>query len=646
MKRKTIIAASSIAVSLLCSILVVSGAWATDPVGEPGRSSGKKNPLKNVYFGEQHLHSYWSADAFATGSRQKPEDAYRWAMGETITLTTTKEKIKKSTPYDFVALTDHAEYLGVFPSFSDPKNPVSKTKAAQMFIHPDPNNPLAGANAVIKSFKSGVPIPDFVGPQTIRDMWKAHVAFANKYNKPGKFTALIAYEWTSIPNSQNLHRNVFFRGDTGPDAPFTAFDSVDPEDLWTYLENQRTAGLDTFAIPHNGNVSNGLMYAPTNYRGDPIDERYAKRRALNEPLTEMIQTKGASETHPLLSPNDEFASFETQFKNLISTATPSKVKHGYIRQALTDGLLHEQRLGTNPFKFGIVAGADVHSGISENEEWNWHGAHGGQDDTPKKRLDPKPNSSGEQGYIVGSAGATAVWAEENTRAAIFDAMKRKETYGTSGPLIRLRFFGGWDYRKDIDKDKNFVKEAYANGVPMGGDLAAAPKGAKGPKFAIWALKDPESGNLDRIQVIKGWVELGVPQEKIYDVALSDDRKADPITGYVKPVGNTVNIKEATYTNDIGDSQLSVTWQDPDFDPKLPTVYYVRVLEIPTPRWSTYDAKKLGVEPPKGVPATIQERAWSSPIWYTPPPVKMAKAPATGGHGNPIPEGKAIKAHGQ
>jgi hypothetical protein len=324
------------------------------------------------------------------------------------------------------------------------------------------------------------------------------------------------------------------------------------------------------------------------------------------------------------------------FPNLISTSTPSKVKHGYVRQALTDGLLHEQRLGANPFKYGFVSGADVHSGYSGNEEWNWHGAHGAQDDTPKKRLDPKPNSSGEEGYIVGSAGATAVWAEENTRAAIFDAMKRKETYGTSGPLIRLRFFGGWDYADNLVDQSNFVKEAYANGVPMGGDLAAAPKDAKGPKFAIWTLKDPESGNLDRVQVIKGWVEQGLPQEKIYDVALSDGRKVDPVTGYVKPVGNTVNIKKATYTNDIGDSQLSVVWQDPDFDPTFPAVYYLRVLEIPTPRWSTYDAKKLGVAPSKGVPATIQERAWSSPIWYTPPPVKMVKAPTKGGHGNPIP----------
>ena len=413
-----------------------------------------------------------------------------------------------------------------------------------------------------------------------------------------------------------MHRNVFFRGDTGPKAPYSAFDSVDPEDLWTYLEAQRDQGVETFAIPHNGNVSNGLMYAPNNYRGDPIDERYAKRRALNEPLTEIIQTKGSSDTHPLLSPNDEFADFEP-FPNLLSTDTPSKIKYGYIRQALTDGLIHEQKLGTNPFKYGIVAGADVHSGISANEEWNWHGAHGSQDNTPKKRLDPKPNSSGEEGYVVGTAGATAVWAEENTRASIFDAMQRKETYGTSGPLIRLRFFGGWDYADNLVNEKNFVKAAYAKGVPMGRDLTAAPKNAKGPRFAVWVQKDPESGNLDRIQVIKGWVEQGLPQEKIYDVALSDDRKTDPVTGYVKPVGNTVNIKQATYTNDIGDSQLSVVWQDLDFDPAFPAVYYVRVLEIPTPRWSTFDAKKLGVEPPKGVPATIQERAWSSPIWYTP-----------------------------
>jgi hypothetical protein len=315
---------------------------------------------------------------------------------------------------------------------------------------------------------------------------------------------------------------------------------------------------------------------------------------------------------------------------MINTPTPSKVRYSFVRQALTDGLLYEETLGVNPFKFGFVSGADVHSGYSGNEEFNWHGAHGKLDDSPKKRLDPKPNASGEEGYIVGSAGATAVWAEENTRTAIFDAMKRKETYGTSGPLIRLRFFGGWDYADNLTSDKNFVKKAYQSGVPMGGDLSKASVGTHGPKFAIWALKDPESGNLDRIQIVKGWVNLGIQQEKIYDVALSDGRGVDPTTGYVKPVGNTVNIKKATYTNDIGDSQLSVVWQDPDFNPAFPAVYYVRVLEIPTPRWSTYDAVNLGVDPPKGVPATIQERAWSSPIWYTPITTKH-EGTGEGGH---------------
>jgi hypothetical protein len=595
--------------TLLSLLLVIVATNVTNAQNTPAHE-------RQVFFGEQHLHSEASADAFAAGSRQKPEDAYKWGRGEEVTLSTTGEKIRKSTPYDFVALTDHAEYLGVFPSFSDPNNPVSKSKAAQMFIHPDPKNPLAGANAVIASFKSSVPIEDFVGVKTIQDNWKTHVEMANKYNDPGKFTTFISYEWTSIPNSQNMHRNVFFRGDVAPAAPFSAFNSVDPEDLWTYLETQRAAGLQCFAIPHNGNVSNGLMYSPLNYRGDPIDTRYAKRRQLNEPLTEMIQTKGASETHPLLSPNDEFSSFE-MFPNLISTDTPSKIKHGYVRQALTDGLLHEQTLGTNPFKFGIVAGADVHSGISANEEFNWHGAHGTQDDTPQRRLDPKPNSSGESGAIVGTAGTTAVWADENTRGSIFDAMQRREVYGTSGTLIRLRFFGGWDYPAKLTSDKDFVEKAYAGGVPMGGDMTAMPANAKAPSFAIWGMKDPESGNLDRIQIVKGWVDQGIPQEKVYDVALSDGRTVDPLTGYVKPVGNSVNIKKATYTNDIGDTNLATVWTDPDFNADLPAVYYVRVLEIPTPRWSTYDAARNNLPLSTQVPATIQERAWSSPIWYTP-----------------------------
>jgi hypothetical protein len=575
---------------------------------------------RQLYFGEQHLHSQWSPDAYATGTRQTPEDAYRYAQGEEITLSTTGEKIEKATPYDFVALTDHAEYLGVFPQLADSNGPFAGNPLATLINSPNQADQNKGAAEVIASITLGVPegdFVDFVSPEIIQSNWKNHVAIANKYNDPGKFTALIAFEWTSIPNSQNLHRNVFFRDDVGPEVPYSSFDSVDPEDLWTYLEIQRNAGHETFAIPHNGNVSNGLMYAPTDYRGDPIDARYAQRRALNEPATEMIQVKGSSDTHPLLSPNDEFADFE-QFPDLIGTDIVSKIKYGYVRQALTDGLLHEQNLGTNPFKYGIVSGADVHSGYSGNEEFNWHGAHGGTDDTPAKRLSEARTASGEPGYVVGSAGATAVWADENTRAGIFDAIRRKETYGTSGTLIRLRFFGGWAYPDNIIQGGDYASHAYQGGVPMGGDLPTRPASAGAPRFIVWALKDPQSGNLDRIQIIKGWVDQGLPQEKIYDVALSDGRQVDPNSGYVVPVGNTVDASAATYTNDIGDTELAVVWEDPDFDPSLSAVYYVRVLEIPTPRWSTYDNVRSGIPLPDGVPLSIQERAWSSPIWYTAP----------------------------
>jgi len=593
----------------------------TPSVAEPAPAQdAAPDPAKRqVYFGEQHLHSQWSPDAYAAGTRQKPEDAYRWAMGEEITLSTTGEKLRKATPYDFVALTDHAEYLGVFPQLADPNGPFAGNPLAALINSPNQADQNKGASEVIASITSGVPagpFKDFVSPAIIQSNWKRHVDIANQYNDPGKFTALIAFEWTSIPSSQNMHRNVFFRDDVGPEVPFSSFDSVDPEDLWTYLEIQRTAGHETFAIPHNGNVSNGLMYAPTNYRGDPIDARYAERRALNEPATEIIQTKGGSETHPLLSPNDEFREFDP-FRNLIGTSIVSKIKYGYVRQALTDGLIHEAQLGTNPFKFGIVAGADVHSGISANEEFNWHGAHGATDDTPEKRLDPTPNASGEAGYAVGSAGATGVWADENTRAGIFDAMRRKETYGTSGTLIRLRFFGGWSYADDIIDIEDFASAAYSGGVPMGGDLRARPAGDGAPRFIVWAMKDPQSGNLDRIQIIKGWVDQGIPQEKIYDVALSDGRQVDPNSGWVAPVGNTVDASTASYTNSIGDAGLAVVWEDPDFDPDESAVYYVRVIEIPTPRWSTYDAVRNGIPLPDGVPVSIQERAWSSPIWYTP-----------------------------
>jgi hypothetical protein len=366
-----------------------------------------------------------------------------------------------------------------------------------------------------------------------------------------------------------------------------------------------------------------MMYAPFTSDGTPIDADWAKRSQRNTPATEIIQTKGASETHPTLSPNDEFAGFETSFKHLLgSGGVVGKVDHSYIRRALIDGAGFQEMIGANPFKYGIVAGGDSHNAFPDNEEFNYSGVHGNTDKTPKIRLTSGTTVAGEAPKDFGTPGATGVWAPENTREAIFDAIKSKETYGTSGPLIRLRFFGSWNYPDNITSSSNFIEKAYKSGVPMGGDLP--PKAGKAPTFAVLAMKDPQSGNLDRIQIVKGWYEKGYGWEKIYDVELSDGRKADPKTGKIPPVGNTVNVKNASYTNSIGDTQLSAVWTDPDFDPSKHAVYYVRVIEIPTPRWSTYDAKELGIPVPKGTPASIQERAWSSPIWYTPDPKLVKK----------------------
>jgi hypothetical protein len=604
--------------------LIGANALAADSAGEPGRSSGKPNPLKNVYFGEQHMHTQNSFDAYTVGVRGTWAEAYEFALGKPSKLSTTGEKMQRKTPYDFVAITDHSEYYGVFKNMADPKSPLSKNPFAKRMASSDPKEVQQAAIDIISTIAASDPVKAFIDPKLLKSNWEDFLKVADKYNDPGKFTTLYAYEWTSIPGGQNMHRNVFFK-DKAAVMPFSSFQSVQPEDLWTYMEIQRAQGIDVFAIPHNGNVSNGLMYAPTKMNGDPIDARYARRQQANEPLTEIHQTKGNSETHPLLSPNDEFARFEP-FNNLISLDHPSQVTNGFIRQGLIMGMKLETDVGYNPYKMGIVAGADVHSGYQGNEEWDWKGAHGNQDDTPQKRLSPNRNASGEAGFVVSSAGATAVWAKENTREGIFDAMQSKETYGTTGTLIRLRFFGGWKYPKNLDKDKEFVKKAYAGGVPMGRDLPPKPGGVKGPSFAVWAQKDPESGNLDRVQIVKGWTnpKSGWPEENVYDVAWSDKREIDKKTGKLPPVGNTVDVKTATYKNSIGDNMLSTVWVDPDFDPAIKAVYYVRVLEIPTPRWSTYDSARNNLPLPTTVPSSIQERAYSSPIWYTPEAMKTAR----------------------
>ena len=596
------------------------------PVGEPGRASDTPNPLKNVYFGEQHLHTVNSPDAFAMGTRNTPDDAYRFAKGEAVEKSTTGKMVQKKTPYDWCGVTDHAEYLGLMPMLREKDNPLADTPIGKLIATGDPKDGEAAFQLIIDSAGNGKPISYMNDAKLLSSAWERQKAAANKHNDPGKFTTLIAFEWTSIPMFQNLHHNVFFRDDEGPEAVFSNFDSVKREDLWTYQEVQRQMGHENFSISHNGNVSNSMMYAPTTSEGSMIDRQWAERSQRNTVATEIIQTKGQSDTHPALSPHDEFADFETSYRHLLgSGGVVGKIDHSYVRRALIDGVGFQEKVGANPFKLGIVSGADSHDGFSDNEEDNYSGVHGNTDNTPEIRLDSGTTVAGEAPKDFGTPGATGVWAPENTREAIFDAIKSKETFGTSGPLIRLRFFGGWDYPDGLTTDPDFVKKAYAGGVPMGQDLPPHEgRGAsKPPIFAVWALKDPNSGNLDRVQIIKGWYQAGYAREKIYDVAWSDGRTPDS-NGKLPHVGNTVNIKEASYTNDIGDAQLAAVWTDPDFDPSQHAVYYVRVLEIPTPRWSTYDAKALGIDPLPDVPATIQERAWSSPIWYTPPPKLVKK----------------------
>lgn len=582
-----------------------------------------KNPWdRKVYFGEQHLHTVNSPDAFAFGTRNTPDDAYKYAKGEPVKNVLTGDTWQKKTPYDWIAITDHAEYLGMMPLLLEENSPLANTEIGKLLAA---GKGEAAFQQIITSGSTGVPIPYLVDPEVMASAWQRQKDAANRHYEPGKFTTLIAFEWSSQPNAQNLHHNVFFRDDEGPEVIFSAFNSFKREDLWTYQEVQRSLGHDNISIPHNSNVSNSMMFAPRTSDGAVIDKSWAERYNENSPAVEIVQTKGQSETNPAMSPNDEFASFESKFVHLLgSGGVVSKNDFSFVRRAWTDGVGFQEMIGANPFKFGVVGGGDSHNAASSNEEFNYNGVHGNTDKTAEIRMTAPSTVAGEAPKDFGTPGATAVWADENTRAGIFDGLKRKESYGTSGPLIRMRVFGGWDFKDADVNGESWVQRGYERGVPMGGDLAAKPASAKAPTFMIAASKDPNSGNLDRIQVVKGYYKNGYPWEKVYDVAWSGDRKPDEQTGNVPSVGNTVNIKTATYTNDIGDPELTVVWTDPDFDPTLHAVYYVRVIEIPTPRWSTYDAAKLGMDPLPDVPATIQERAWSSPIWYTPDPSLVNK----------------------
>lgn len=587
------------------------------------------NPDRDCFFGQTHSHTSWSVDAYLIGNHiTGPEEAYKYSMGEPIKHPAGFEVKIKGRPLDFHGVTDHSEYVGVIAMANDPTTEISKTAVGKRLQAKTPAEFNAVFQWIAGSLAKKQPIKELLSPEIAGTVWKKNIEIADKYYKPGKFTTFVAYEWTSAPNFRNMHRNVFFKDSKKVAAlPFSAIDSMHPEDLWTWMDAQRKQGNELLAISHNGNLSDGIMFPiDVDSKGRPIDAAWAESRTRNEFLTEIHQVKGTSETHPGLSPNDEFANYEIMSFLIGVPNSTSKLNGSYIREAYENGLAMQVARGYNPYKMGVVGASDSHNTVIPYRQDNNFGAHGFADGSPKARL----SGSVESGMTVvqtSVAGLGGVWAEENTRESIFAAMQRKEVFGTSGVRIPVRLFGGWKFDEQLWKDKDWVKTAYANGVPMGGDLSAEAAG-KAPTFAVWAVKDPDDGNLDRIQIIKGWTKNGQVFEKVYDVAWSGDRKPDATTGKVPAVGSTVDISKATYTNTIGATELRKTWTDPEFDPSLHAFYYARVLQIPTPRWSTYDAAKLNVAPPKDVAATVQERVWTTPIWFTPRP-EAAKAATPG-----------------
>lgn len=575
-------------------------------------------PEREAFFGETHVHTSWSLDSYLGfgNTFAGPDAFYEYSLGQPIThpggFTV---QIRK--PLDWAATTEHAEYLGAVQAALDPGSELARSVLGKSLKFGTRADSEATYKLLTITMLKNRPLDALRTPEVLGTYWKRLVEIADEYNRPGQFTTFAAYEWTSTPNTANLHRNIIFR-DTSrvPDMPFSAIDSDDPRELWKWMDGQRAAGNDLLAITHNSNLSNGLMYTTdTDDRGRPIDRAWAETRMRNEPLAELKQVKGQSETTPALSPNDEFANYEVVVWQLLGSTGDPRNQGSYVRQAYRDGLGMREVLGVNPYKFGLVSGADSHSTAVAYRQDNFFGIHGGtMDETPQKRLDG--GHFGFKNIWASPAGLSAVWAEENSRAAIFDGMRRKETYSTSGVRIKVRLFGGWAFTAETLAQQDWLRTAYATGVPMGGDLP--PVAADGaPAFIVWASKDPDSGNLDRVQIVKGWEKNGQSFERVYDVAWSGDRVPDPVTGKVPAVGNTVNLVKATYTNSIGTSELKTVWTDPDFDPSLDAFYYARVLEIPTPRWSTIQAVALGRVPPDGVPATVQERAWTSPIWYSP-----------------------------
>ncbi|MEK9892491.1 MAG: DUF3604 domain-containing protein [Pseudomonadales bacterium] len=579
---------------------------------------------KNVYFGDTHLHTRNSADAYSLGNLNlTPADAFRFAQGQELTAHNGM-RVQLRRPLDFLVVSDHSEYLGGYYRFNVNDPIVTATDAGvqwQDFV--SEGNP----DQMMGTFTGSMADPEAYPPfpkATQKRIWEDVTLTADDHNQPGRFTAFIGYEWTAMINGNNLHRVVIYRDGAEKAkqmAPFTSQESADPRDLWNALQAvEDETGAKVMAIAHNGNLSNGMMFPSQTVDGEKLTSAYAETRARWEPIYEVSQVKGDGEAHPTLSPDDEFADFENwDWDNIGRTEEKEDwmLEHEYARGALKLGLQYEASLGVNPFKVGLISSTDGHNTISTTEEDNFFGKFPESEPGPERFTNAMANNRLWQNAKLVASGYAAVWATENTRQALFDAMQRKEVYATTGSRMQVRFFGGWGYADDVVDHANYLDAAYGGGVPMGGDLTAGPDG-EAPRFIIVAARDPDGANLDRIQIVKGWLAAdGSLQERVYDVAWSGARAIDPVTGKLPSVGSTVDEARGTYKNTIGAPELAVVWQDPTFNPEERAFYYARVLEIPRPRWTTVDAMYFGVERPDHVPASIQDRAYTSPIWYTP-----------------------------
>jgi hypothetical protein len=593
--------------------------------------AGRNFPTRPL-FGDTHLHTMFSFDAGAFGARLTPSDAYRFAKGEEITASS-GQPTKLSRPLDFLVVADHSDNMGFFPEMLAGKPDVLADPTGRKWY--DMIQSGQGADAAIEmiiAFSQGTfpqALLSLPGTPAYRGAWQETIKAAEEANDPGHFTAFIGYEWTSNTGGNNLHRNVIFRDDgdkaseVEPYITMAPFGSDNPRELWKWMQayEDKTGG-DVLAVAHNGNLSNGRMFPIIeSFTGKPIDREYAESRAKWERIYEATQIKGDGETHPFLSPNDEFANFERWDKgnlDLSELKKPEMLQYEYARSALKIGLKLEGELGVNPYKFGMIGSTDAHTGLAAVEEDNFFGKTTSSEPSAERATHPfvKTEKAVIMGWETTASGYAAVWASENTREAIFDAMERRETYATTGPRMFVRFFGGFDFAAADAKTRSPAVIGYTKGVPMGGDLGVAPAG-KSPTFLVAALKDAIGANLDRYQIVKGWVDgKGDLHEKVYDVAWSGDRKPGP-DGKVPPVGSTVDVANATWTNTIGSPELIAVWSDPDFDAAQRSFYYGRVLEIPTPRWTAYDAKYFGIKMAPEVVMEMQERAYTSPIWYSP-----------------------------